>query len=62
MSSLIRRMQKRALKARDKWNYEQPTITLKDGGYRTLRPTKGWFTMSMRRINAQAKMARIFGA
>lgn len=33
-----------------------------DGGYSTLRPTKGWITVSGRRLNAQRRMAQLLGA
>lgn len=57
MSSLPRRIQRRWQRKRP--DYEaapQPTEMLPNGGYRTLRPTKGWVTISGPRLAAQAIM------
>lgn len=35
----------------------QPTKLLPDGGYRTLRPTKGWITICGKRLSAGRRMA-----
>lgn len=39
----------------------QPTIFNEDGGYSTLHPTKGWKTMSAKRIAAQIKVRNMVG-
>jgi hypothetical protein len=55
MTSLSRKM-KRAAYARvgKEWpTRQQPTVTLPNGGYMTLRPTKGWLYVSPRRLRAQ---------
>lgn len=31
----------------------QPTVMTPDGGYRTLRPTKGWLKVSGKRLKGQ---------
>ena len=51
MPSLTRRMQRKT--ARLNGNYEgtpQPVVKLRDGGYRTLHPTKGWLKVSGKRV------------
>lgn len=51
MASLVRRMQRKVL--RDNGTDEgppQPVIYTKDGGYLTLRPTKGWIKTSGKRV------------
>ena len=60
MSSLPRRMQRKF--ARQSPDYEpaaQPTIYRKDGGYKTLTPTKGWRVFSARRLESQIGMAKL---
>lgn len=58
MSSLIRRQQRKA--ARVKAGYEakpQPVSIERDGGYVTIRYTKGYRRVSGRRVRAQLAMA-----
>ena len=60
MSSFVRRLQRKA--ARQRSDYEpapQPTVMKEDGGYKTLRPTKGWIEFAAIRIAAQMALARI---
>lgn len=60
MSSGIRNMQRKVLRASP--DYEpapQPMIELPDGGYMTLRPTKGWITISGARLWAQGVIAEL---
>lgn len=60
MSSLPRRMQRKALRVRADYEApDQPTITLKDGGYKTLTPTKGWRILRFARLAAQMTIARL---
>lgn len=50
MSSLPRRIQRRLQKKLGTFeNKPQPTVIDPDGGYRTLRPTKGWIKVSAKR-------------
>lgn len=57
MSSLTRRIEKRILKKQDRWKgSEQPVRHRRDGGYSTLRPTKGWLIVSAKRLAAQFKL------
>ncbi len=37
------------------WRSERPQLTIfnEDGGYTTLHPTKGWRTVSARRVEAK---------
>lgn len=62
MSSFIRNIQRKAL--RRKADYEpapQPFVTLPCGGYRTLRPTKGWATFTARRLRGERMTAALLG-
>lgn len=60
MSSRLRTLQRRALRKRaDYTPAGQPTKVFPDGGYRTLRPTKGWLVMSARRLLARLTVAAI---
>lgn len=60
MPSLPRRMQRKGLRQRPDYEpADQPTITLKDGGYKTLTPTKGWRTLRFARLAAQMVIARV---
>lgn len=56
MTTFTRKLKRaRYRKAGKEWPAkEQPSIALTRGGYRTLRPTKGWLTVSPKRLHAQA--------
>jgi hypothetical protein len=63
VSSLLRRLQR--ARQRRNGTFEappQPYFTLRDGGYCTLRPTKGWIRISGKRVRAQYRMQRLFSA
>lgn len=58
MSSALRNMQRRVLRAKPDYEQaDQPTATLRDGGYVTLRPTKGFRRITGARLFAQQRMA-----
>jgi hypothetical protein len=59
MTSFCRKLKRaRCRRTGEKWPArEQPTIVFQDGGYVTLRPTKGWLRMSAPRVRAQLRMA-----
>lgn len=60
MPSLTRRIARKAKRRAGTYvGTDQPTRVLPDGGYVTLRPTKGWIRISGARLRAQARMARI---
>lgn len=56
--SLARRIKRAALRRTgEKWpSREQPFRLLPDGGYETLRPTKGWLRVSGPRRRAQLRL------
>lgn len=60
MSSLLRRIQRKKLRNSPDYDPKpQPTFPTGDGGYWTLRPTKGWIKISGARLRAQRMMAQI---
>lgn len=60
MTSLPDRPKRRAQRASSTFEPKpQPTIVHEDGGYSTLRPTKGWIRISGARLRAQQKMAQL---
>lgn len=62
MSSKLRNMQRKfKRRAADYEPAPQPFFTLPDGGYMTLRPTKGWLKISGARLRAQFRMANLLG-
>lgn len=61
MSSLTRRIQRKALRKRA--YHEAGTMPFKmenDGGYSALHPTRGWKRFSAARLRAQAKLRALF--
>lgn len=60
MSSFTRTIQRRIMRSNpDYESAPQPVRMNKDGGYSTLRPTKGWFDVAAVTIYAQHKLAQI---
>lgn len=60
MSSMIRNIQrKNARKSPDYEPRSRSVQYLPNGGYRVLRETKGWLTVSPARLRAQARLAEI---
>lgn len=60
MSSFPRNLQRKYMRAHP--DYEpaaQPVIHLRDGGYYTLRPTKGWARFTAKRLRAEQRVAEI---
>jgi hypothetical protein len=57
MSSLVRRIERNILRRQGTWEGKpQPVVNTKDGGYRTLRPTKGWLKVSGKRAKLYKDM------
>lgn len=60
MTSIARRLTRAAIHKRGGKPETKPQVTIvTDTGYMTLRPTKGWFSMSNRRVAAQTVVAAI---
>ena len=61
MTSLCRKLKRAHYRKHGKaWpTRPQPTAVHSDGGYSTLRPTKGWTHISAARLRAQRRMASI---
>lgn len=60
MSSYLRNLQRKI--ARNRASYEpkeQPVRHYKDGSYSTLRPTRGWLRVSLRRVWAMSRVAQL---
>ena len=62
MTTFGRKMRRNAFRrsGREWAARQQPTFALPDGGYCTLRPTKGWLPVSAARLRAQAKLRSIY--
>lgn len=62
MSSYLRRLERKF--KREQPGYESPAQqyrAMPDGGYAVLHPTKGWRSVSPRRLRAQKRMAELLG-
>jgi len=70
MSSFVRRMGRRIAKrsmtateiATHKETKTQSYVQHEDGSYSVLHPTRGWRSVSARRMEAQRRMAQLLGA